>query len=228
MASTLTNEQQRFALGPLGSVRERPGDRQVPVEADQQQVEHGRVAGQVVERQPAVAHVPAERPVAEYGIHGEQRHGYEADEEVGQRQTKQEVVADVLQLLVDFERHHHHDVAGHGDEAEHAGHQRDEHRLGQREPGHHVVERGRRRRGGVDRRGSRSGRGRSRRRRRRRHRWPRIAAAAAAAAARRLGRWRRCRGVQCRQRRPSRERVHCAAIRVSIAVVHATAAAGSH
>jgi len=78
--------------------------------------------------------VPAERPVAEYGVHGEQRHGYEADEEVGQRQAEQEVVADVLQLLVDLERHHHHYVTGHGDEAEHAGHERDERRLGQREP----------------------------------------------------------------------------------------------
>jgi len=59
----LTYEHQRFAFGPLGPVRQRPGDGQVPVEADQQQVEHGSVAGQVVERQPAVAHVPAERPV---------------------------------------------------------------------------------------------------------------------------------------------------------------------
>lgn len=111
----LTYEQQRFAFGPLGPVRQRSGDGQVPVEADQQQVEHGSVAGQVVERQPTVAHVTTERPVAEYGVHGEQRHGYEPDEEVGHRQAEQEVVADVLQLLVDLERHHDHYVAGHGD-----------------------------------------------------------------------------------------------------------------
>jgi len=79
--------------------------------------------------------VTTERPVAEYGVHGEQRHGYEPDEEVGHRQAEQEVVADVLQLLVDLERHHDHYVAGHGDGAEHAGHERDEHRLRQREPG---------------------------------------------------------------------------------------------
>jgi len=79
--------------------------------------------------------VPAKGPVAEYGVHGEQRHGYESDEEVGHRQAKQEVIADVLQLLVDLERHHDHYVTGHGDEAEHAGHERDEHCLGQRKPG---------------------------------------------------------------------------------------------
>lgn len=166
----LTYEKQRFALGPLGPVRERSGDREVPVEADQQQVEHGRVAGQVVERQPAVAHVPAERPVAEYGVHGEQRHGYEPDEEVGQREAEQEVVADVLQLLVDFERHHHHDVAGHGDEAEHAGHDRYEHGLVQREPGLHAVAAGHRGRRGRD-------VCRHRGRRGRRDRCPRIATA---------------------------------------------------
>lgn len=77
----------------------------------------------------------SERPVAEYGVHGEQRHGYEPDEEVGHGQAEQEVVADVLQLLVDLERHHDHYVAGHGDEAQHAGHQRYEHGLRHREPG---------------------------------------------------------------------------------------------
>lgn len=77
----------------------------------------------------------SERPVAEYGVHGEQRHGYQPDEEVGHGQAEQEVVADVLQLLVDLERHHNHYVAGHGDEAQHAGHQRYEHGLRHGEPG---------------------------------------------------------------------------------------------
>lgn len=163
----LTNEQQRFALGPFGPVRQRPGHRQIPVETDQQQVEHGSVAGQVVKRQPAVAHVPAEGPVSQYRVHGEQWHGYETDEEVGQREAEQEVIADVLQLLVDLERHHDHNVAGHGDEAEHAGHESDEHRLGQREPGRHAA--------GTAATVSAAD-GFDGRRRRRRHRCPRIAA----------------------------------------------------
>jgi len=201
--------------------------------------------------------VPAERPVAEYGVHGEQRHGYETDEEVGQGQAEQEVVADVLQLLVDLERHHDHYVAGHGDEAEHAGHERDEHGLGQREPGHDDADADAADTAdtdaadaaadtgdtgdtadtdaddtdaddtadtdaddtadtdaAVDRRRHRRRRVRGRRGRRRRgHRRPRIVA-------RRPGRRRRC-GVQCRQRRPSRERVHCGAAIIRVSIVHA-------
>jgi hypothetical protein len=62
--------------------------------------------------------VGAEGPVAEDSVDGEEGHGYEADGEVGHRQTEEEVVGDRLQLLVDLEADHDHDVADDRHEAE--------------------------------------------------------------------------------------------------------------
>lgn len=73
--------------GALSTVRQRPGHREVPVEADDEQVEHTGVAGQVVECQPGVADVGPQWPPAQQRVHREQRHGDEADGEVRHCQT---------------------------------------------------------------------------------------------------------------------------------------------
>lgn len=106
---------------PLGAVRERARHTEVPIETDYEQVEHRRVGGEVVQREPRVAHVRPQRPVPVDREHGEQGHGDEPDREVGHRQREQEVVADGLQLLVDLEGDHDHGVAHHGEHGEHAG-----------------------------------------------------------------------------------------------------------
>uniref|UniRef100_A0A182Q4T2 Uncharacterized protein n=1 Tax=Anopheles farauti TaxID=69004 RepID=A0A182Q4T2_9DIPT len=104
---------------PLRPVGERARHAEVPIEADDQQVEYGRVRREIIERQPGVADVRSERPVPEQRRDGEQRHRDEPDREVGDREREQKVVADRLQLLVDLERDHHHDVAGDGQDAQH-------------------------------------------------------------------------------------------------------------
>lgn len=108
--------------GPVGRslrpVRERPRDREVPVEADDEKVQHRGIAGQVVQREPRITDVRTQGPVPEDSVHCEQRHGDEADREVRDCEAEQEVVADRLQLLVDLERDHHHGVAHHRDETQ--------------------------------------------------------------------------------------------------------------
>lgn len=129
----LTYHESSLDRRSFGPVRKRPGNGEVSVEADDQQVEHGGVAGQVVEGQPRITKGGTERPVAHDGVDGEEGHGDEADGDVGDGQAEEEVIAYGLQLLVDFEGDHDHDVADDGDDAQRAGQDDDEHHLGQLE-----------------------------------------------------------------------------------------------
>ena len=85
----------------------------------------------------------SQRPVTEQGVHCEQWHGDKADREIRHCEAEQEVVADGLQLLVDFERDHHHGVAQHCDQAESAGYDCYQHHLRDGIAtcplGHHVI-----------------------------------------------------------------------------------------
>lgn len=73
--------------GPVGgasrAVRQGSGDGEVPVEADDEEVEHRSVAGQVVEGEPGVADKGAQGPVAQQGEDGEEGHRDQTDSEVG-------------------------------------------------------------------------------------------------------------------------------------------------
>lgn len=114
----------------FSSVSERPSNGEIPIEADDEQIQDRRVAGQVIQSQPSVADEGSQRPVAEQSVDGEQRHGNQTYREVGDSQRKQEVVADGLQLLVDFERNHHHDVANDRHYRQHRRYRADEDYLG--------------------------------------------------------------------------------------------------
>ena len=48
------DEDQCVAGGPVAAVRQRPGDAEVPVEADQQQIEHRGVGVHVVDGEPEI------------------------------------------------------------------------------------------------------------------------------------------------------------------------------
>lgn len=109
------------ACSPLGPVRQRSRHTEVPIETDDEQVEHGGVGREVVEREPRVAHMRAQRPVAVDGEHGVQRHGDQPHRKVRDRQREQKVVANGLQLLVDLEADHHHGVTDDGEHREDAG-----------------------------------------------------------------------------------------------------------
>lgn len=112
------NHAGRSVGGAPCPIRKRPRHAEVPIETDDQQVQHGRIGRQIVERQPKIANVRPERPVAQQRGVREQRHREHADGEISDGQREQEVVADRLQLFVDFERYHHHDVANDGDKAD--------------------------------------------------------------------------------------------------------------
>lgn len=104
--------------GPLGSVSERPRDWEVAIEADDEQVEYRGVAGEVVQGQPGVADERSQGPVAEQRGYGEEGHGDQSYGEVGHGQGEEEVVAYRLQLLVDLEGYHHHNVAYYRDDGQ--------------------------------------------------------------------------------------------------------------
>ena len=112
--------------GPGGPVGEGPGDGEVSVHGDDDQVPDTGVAGEVVDGEPGVTEMTRERPALHDELHGEQWHGEGADDEVGQGQREEEVVRDGLELLVYLERHHHHDVADYREKGDHAGHDSNE------------------------------------------------------------------------------------------------------
>lgn len=130
VSMALTDHDGGPVGGSLRPVCERPRDREVPVEADDEQVEDRGVAGQVVQGEPRVTDVRSQGPVPEDCVHCEQRHGDEADSEVRDCEAEEEVVADRLQLLVDLERDHHHGVAHHRDETQCASYNSQHHHLG--------------------------------------------------------------------------------------------------
>lgn len=59
----------------LGAIRKRPRNREISVEADYKEVQNRRVTRQVIQRQPRVANMRSQRPVAEHGVKREERHG---------------------------------------------------------------------------------------------------------------------------------------------------------
>lgn len=74
-----------------------------------------------------------ERPVPVYREHREERHRYQADGEVGDREGEEKVVADGLELLVDLEADHDHGVADDCEHGEDGGDDRDDDLLGEAE-----------------------------------------------------------------------------------------------
>lgn len=113
----------------LGRVRERVGDRPVPIQRDHAQVQYGRGAEQHVQRPPHVARVYAERPVVvEHLVHRAHRHHHQAHQEVGERQRRDEVVGGRVQVPFPDHGDDHQAVAEHGHHAEQHQHH------GQREP----------------------------------------------------------------------------------------------
>ena len=70
-----------------------------------------------------------ELPATGQDVERVERHGDEADGEVGHGKAEQEIVGDGLQLLVDLERDHDHAVAGHRQQTEESGHDGDQHHL---------------------------------------------------------------------------------------------------
>ena len=135
----------RGAMGPVG---QRSGHREVPVEADDEEVCHRGIAHRVVQGQPDVAYVPSEGPaVVQQEVHGVEGDGDYPDDQVGHGQTQQEVVADRLQLGFDLERHQHHQVAADRNNRYDGRHERYDARDGQRV--RRSVATNRRRHGGV-------------------------------------------------------------------------------
>lgn len=100
-------------------VRERVSDGPVPVQRDHAQVQYGRGAEQHVERPPHVARVYAERPImVEHLVHRAHRHHHQPDQEVGERQRRDEVVGGRVQVPFPDHGYDHQTVAEHGDHAE--------------------------------------------------------------------------------------------------------------
>lgn len=116
----------------LGAIRQRSRHTEVPIEADDQQIQHGRIRGQIVEGQPGVADMWPQRPVAEYGGDCEQWHRDGPDGKVRDGQREEEVVADRLQLLVNLERDHHHHVARNCQRAQNRRYETHNHHRGER------------------------------------------------------------------------------------------------
>jgi len=110
-------------------VRERVGDGPVPVQRYHAKVQYGRRAEQHVQRPPDVARVYAERPVVvEHLLHGAHRHHHQPDQEVGERQRRDEVVGSRVQVPLPDHGDDDQTVTEHGHHAEHHQHRR------QREP----------------------------------------------------------------------------------------------
>lgn len=113
-----TDHEGSPRCGPLGTISQRPSDREIAIEADDEKIEHRGVTGKIVEREPSVTDVRAKRPIAQYRVDGKKWHGYEANGKIGHRQTEEEVIGYGLQLFVDLEADHDHDVAEDCDDAE--------------------------------------------------------------------------------------------------------------
>ena len=86
------DHHRRSSPRPELGVADRAGDGAVAVDADQDQVEDGRRAQQDVRGQPEVAQDAAERPVAEQLVGERQRHDEETDQDVADRQGRDEPV----------------------------------------------------------------------------------------------------------------------------------------
>ena len=115
--------------GALNAVGQRPGDAEVAVEADDDEVGHGRVAHGVVQRQPYIAHAGSQGPVAHQQVQRIQRHGHHADRQVRHGQAQQEVVAHRLQGLVHAEGHDDQQVAPGRHDGEDGHHDANQHHL---------------------------------------------------------------------------------------------------
>lgn len=57
------NEEGYFARGSIHTIRERSRDRKVPIERDEQETGHTCITHRIVETQPHVANVRAEKPL---------------------------------------------------------------------------------------------------------------------------------------------------------------------
>lgn len=109
----------RTAPAHLRRVRERVRDRPVPVQRDDAQVQYAGGAEQHVQRPPHVARVYAERPVVvEHLLDGAHRHHHQADQEVGERQRRDEIVGGRVQVPLADHGDDHQTVAEHGHHAE--------------------------------------------------------------------------------------------------------------
>ncbi len=102
---------------------------EVSIKADDEQVEHGGVGGEVVKGEPGVADDRTEGPAVEEEVHGEEWHGNEADDKVGDGKTEEVVVGDGLELLVNLEGEDDHDVAKDGDDGQEPGDEGNEDHL---------------------------------------------------------------------------------------------------
>jgi len=128
----------------LGRVRERVGDGPVPVQRYHAQVQYGRRAEQHIQRPPHVARVYAERPVVvEHFLHRAHRHHHQPDQEIGERQRRDEVVGGRVQVPLPDHGDDHQTVAEHGYHAEHHQHRRQRKSVAECRPTSHRLLRAR-------------------------------------------------------------------------------------
>ena len=89
------NHNQCPFLGPLAQVQQRRLDGPVPVEAEDEEIQDGRCAGDVVYADPDLADGHAEHPVDGEDVHGTDGHHRQAHDQVGDGQADDESVADL-------------------------------------------------------------------------------------------------------------------------------------
>ena len=82
--------------GAGGAVGERPGDGEVSVHGDDDQVPDTGIAGEVINGEPDVTQVAREGPPLHDELDCKQRHGERPDDQVRQGKREQEVVGDGL------------------------------------------------------------------------------------------------------------------------------------
>ena len=87
-----------------------PRDGPVAVERDGDQVENGRSTTEDVERRPGVAEADAEEPARADFVDGGQRHDERGDEQIGDGQRRDQVVGDVAQVSLEYDRRYHEHV----------------------------------------------------------------------------------------------------------------------
>ena len=84
-----------------------PRDGPVAVERDGDQVENGRSTAENVERNERVAGLTAEEPARADLVDGGQRHDERGDEQIGDGQRRDQVVGDVAQVSLEYDRRYH-------------------------------------------------------------------------------------------------------------------------
>jgi len=95
---------------PVPYVADRPGDRPVPVETDEDKVQDGGGAEKDIGGKPELTENVAEHPVAHEFIGEGERHDEETDEEVADCQGGDEPILDATEVTINRYSHDHEHV----------------------------------------------------------------------------------------------------------------------